>query len=424
MTRHSSRIAKDKDVKTREENVNAGNTKKTARVPPSKYASIYYDPSHPHGYSGGATTLAKAAGGSVEGARRFLASQDVYTLYRQARRRFKHPRIYVEAMDHQWEADLVDVQSISSDNDGYKYILTVIDSLSKHAWARPIRDKTAATTAGALSSIFEEGRVPRRLRSDRGKEFMGAAVQRLLSDKNVMYFTSENPTKSAIVERFNRTLRGRMWRFFEATNTRRYTDVLQRLVGAYNDRVHRTTGMAPSKVTVLNEHKVWKRLYGSMMADRKRQRLRDVERLKKLEKKKPMKKGEKKAKKKKNGSKKSLDSELRVGDMVRISRAKGLFEQGYKRNWSREVFVIAEVLTLLSEPVRYKIVDLDKDVILGSFQKEELQKVYPSEKQIQEVVKYVPGGKYVRWRGLPKTLTTWVPRAGGRAAAANIPETK
>ena len=117
---------------------------------------------------------------------------------------------------------------------------------------------------------------------------------------------------------------------------------------------------------------------------------------------------------------------MRIVDKVRISRAKGIFEQGYKHGWSREVFVIADVLSLLGgfEPTRYKLVDLDNEPILGSFQKEELQKVYPTAKKIQEVVKYVPGGKYMRWRGYPKDLRTWVPRANGPAVADSTHEMK
>ena len=51
--------------------------------------------------------------------------------------------------------------------------------------------------------------------------------------------------KCAIVERFNRTLKQRMFKYFTANNTVKYADVLQKFVNAYNARKHRTIGIAP-----------------------------------------------------------------------------------------------------------------------------------------------------------------------------------
>ena len=53
---------------------------------------------------------------------------------------FIHP--VVGAMDDEWEADLVIMDSLSQQNNGYKYVLTVIDVLSKYAWVEAIKAKT------------------------------------------------------------------------------------------------------------------------------------------------------------------------------------------------------------------------------------------------------------------------------------------
>ena len=174
--------------------------KKKRHPPPSKFASIYYNPKHPAGFTGSAKVLASAVNSSVKDARHWLAGEDPYTLYKQARKRFKHEQIYVEGLDSQFAADLIDVQSLTDANDGIKYILTVVDTLSKYAWAVGLRDKTANTVAKALKVIFKE-RKPRRLRTDRGREFLGAAVQNLLKENDITFFTADNYTKEAIVER-------------------------------------------------------------------------------------------------------------------------------------------------------------------------------------------------------------------------------
>ena len=52
-----------------------------------------------------------------------------------------------------------------------------------------------------------------------------------------------------------------MYRYFTAKHTRRYVDVLQDLVHAYNHTYHRSIGMAPADVSLDNEDAVRERLY-------------------------------------------------------------------------------------------------------------------------------------------------------------------
>ena len=59
--------------------------------------------------------------------------QDTYTLHKPVRHCFKRNRVIVGAMDEEWVEDLVIMDSLSKTNNGYNYILTVIDVLSKFA---------------------------------------------------------------------------------------------------------------------------------------------------------------------------------------------------------------------------------------------------------------------------------------------------
>jgi len=101
-----------------------------------------------------------------------LKNQDTYTLHKQSYRKFKRNRIYVGGVDHQWEMDLVDMQQHSAYNNGYRYMLTCIDSFSKMAWAGPLKDKGAKSICDAFNKILQDGRKPYRVRTDKGKEFV------------------------------------------------------------------------------------------------------------------------------------------------------------------------------------------------------------------------------------------------------------
>ena len=122
----------------------------------------------------------------------------------------------VGSIDKQWQADLADMQCLSKNNDGYKYLLTVIDCFSKYAWAIPIKEKSAASLLKAFKHLFEKQAFPRkpnRLQTDKGKEFVNKQVQAYLKEQAIRHFASESDQKAAMVERFNRTLKGRMWKY-------------------------------------------------------------------------------------------------------------------------------------------------------------------------------------------------------------------
>ena len=71
----------------------------------------------------------------------------------------------------------------------------------------------------------------------------------MLRRRGIKFYTSENEDlKAAVVERFNRTLKTKMFRYFTHVNTRRYLDVLDDLLHSYNNTHHRSIGMAPSEV--------------------------------------------------------------------------------------------------------------------------------------------------------------------------------
>ena len=104
---------------------------------------------------------------------------------------------------------------------------------------------------------------PTTLQTDKGLEFLNRSVWRLLKEHGVHHFFTHNEeTKASIVERFNRTLKTHMWRYFTKYQTVRYIDALQDFVQSYNDTYHRSIGMATSQMNAANQEEVWQRLYG------------------------------------------------------------------------------------------------------------------------------------------------------------------
>ena len=162
-----------------------------------------------------------------------LSEQDAYTLHKPARHRFRRRRIVVGGSLQQWQADLVDLSNLKNDYDGTSFFLTVIVVFTKVAWCVPLKNKSATSLVTALNSTFTK---PMTLQTDKGLEFLNRSVQALLKKYSFHHFSNHNEeTKASIVERFNRTLKTRMWQYFTKHQTWRYIDVLQDFVQSYNN---------------------------------------------------------------------------------------------------------------------------------------------------------------------------------------------
>lgn len=73
--------------------------------------------------------------------RKQLQKQEAYNLQRPLLRRFRRNKIIVTNTDDQWSADHMDMVKFARYNEGYMYVLVVIDVLSKFLWMRPLKGK-------------------------------------------------------------------------------------------------------------------------------------------------------------------------------------------------------------------------------------------------------------------------------------------
>ncbi|KAI8480635.1 hypothetical protein Bbelb_416470 [Branchiostoma belcheri] len=288
-------------------------------------------------------------------------------------------------MNDQFQADLVDMSSLSRHNDGYRYLLTCIDIFSKYAWVVPIKDKKGTTLVEAFQTILaKDGRKPRCLQTDQGTEFLNRHFQTLLKKEGIEFFTTFNvETKASVVERFNRTLKTKMWKYFTAVNTNRYIDVLDDLVWGYNHSHHRSIKRAPVDVNRKNENVVWYTLFG----DRGTPRPRKVR-------------------------KPAHTFRFEIGDWVRLSKSKMRLEKGYTPNWTDELFTIWKRIP--RHPPVYRVKDYHGEELKGTFYEEELQKVAKKDDDIYQVEvvldKRRRGKKteyLVKWKGYPSKFNSW-----------------
>jgi hypothetical protein len=329
-----------------------------------KLKDIYYNPET--GYTG-INDLARKSKLPLKFVREWLLQQKVYTLHKPIRHRFRMRRVLVSGIDDQWQADLVDIQLYKNNNKNYNYILTVIDIFSKFAWAIPIKKKTGDEITKAFKIIFKE-RIPKKLQSDLGLEFVGRQTQELFKKHSIHWFATNNETKAQVVERFNRTLKSKMWKYFTHNNTKKWVDILPALLINYNNSYHRSIKMTPVEASKIENSKL---VYNNLF---------------------PVEKSSKK------------EAKFSLGDRVRIVKKFKDFRKGYLPNFTTELFIISEILN--TDPITYKIKDMNNETIIGSFYEVEMVKYNDELYEIEKVLQSNKNKVLVKWKGY--NTTSWV----------------
>ena len=127
------------------------------------------------------------------------------------------------------------------------------------------------------------------------------------------------------MERFNRTLKNRLWRYFTMSTKQKWTHVLQDVVKSYNNSVHRTLGRKPAEIT------------SDVVADVREKVLS-------------------------NHSQNNKESDIKVRDTVCISKVKSVSAKGYLPNLAEEIFTVASI-NRKSLPLTYKLKDYNGEII-------------------------------------------------------------
>ena len=337
----------------------------------------------------------------------WLTEKRSYTLHRPARKNYPMKKVVVGGVNIQLQADLVDLQQWASQNDGFRYILLVIDCFSRYGYAKPLKTKQGQPVADALEQIINEAearidRKIKKLQTDEGREFYNASVREFLSAKYIKLFSTKSPTKAQMVERLIRTLRAKQERFNTFRGKRRWVESFPKILHSYNKTVHSALpkNMTPADVNLENESLVWNHLYADDLLSTPKSLQRKLRALN-------------------QGKSLPLSTrKLNIGTPVRLSKRKRTFEKAFYQNYTDEIFFIAHISNNTT-PITYRVSDINGELLEGVFYKQELTPVtfnakakgqlYAVENVLQEEIR--PDGKkylLVKWRGYPDSENSWI----------------
>lgn len=168
----------------------------------------------------------------------------------------------------------------------------------------------------------------KKLWTDQGSEFINNKFKDFLKSNNIDLYHVYNEGKACVIERFNRTLGEMISKHLTANKTSKYIDVLPKFINDYNNKYHTSIKMSPVECT-----KTEPKFQSTIINKAK--------------------------------------PKFKVGDRVRISAHKSIFDKGSKANWTKEIFIIDKIKR--TDPITYTIKDQNNEIILGSMYEPELQ---------------------------------------------------
>lgn len=289
-------------------------------------------------------------------------------LHKPARRHYPRRRVFIKDLNY-YQSDLADLSKYSRVNKGMKFILVLINCLSKFVYAVPLKNKSGPEVAKALEPILKISKI-KHLHTDEGKEYYNKHVQDLMKKYKINHYNTYSEMKASLVERVLRSLKGRMWKLFTSRGNYEWLGLLPKIVKDYNSTMHKTIGMKPKEVRKKHVPILLSKLYSKKMA-------------------------------------KITSPKFKLDDEVRISKYKKVFNKGYNPSWSNEVFKIYAIKPTV--PITYILQNSKGEILKGGFYTQELSKSKVGNVYLIEKVIRKKGNKVlVRWVGYDKNSDTWV----------------
>lgn len=337
----------------------------------------YYQLDQPSSYGGVMRFYRemKKYGWTIRDCQEFLKKQNTYTLHKERVFRFQRNQIITYYPDFQHQIDLMDMQVYANENDGYKYIIVIIDCFTRYCWLHAIKDKSAKSMLATFENLYNDIPTPERIQTDQGTEFNNRLMHKWYKEHEIIYFTTKGPGfKCAMVERLIRTLKNILFRYFTRQGNHKYCNVLQEVAKNYNNSYHRIIKMTPKEARTAPIEKL------------KMNYIEDV---------------------------KAPKRNLKPQQAVRIAFDKGRMDRGFWQTYQDPVYTINALYKQDGVPL-YELKDHTNRKLERRYYSRQIQPVGNVPYRVERVLRQETNPRtgrtryFVKWLGYPLSMSSWV----------------
>ena len=180
----------------------------------------------------------------------YLKSNQVHQLHGALHKKRVVKPIVIKEPGKHFQVDITYWTALKGYNNGYAFMLTMVDLNSKFVMLDKMTNIKSNTIANSLKRMIDSlPNKPRVIQSDNGPEFQGE-VDKLLMNEGIMHITSTShtPQSQGEVERTQASIKTMISRWMTLNNTKRWIDVIDDIQKNINSSKHRITGKQPNKI--------------------------------------------------------------------------------------------------------------------------------------------------------------------------------
>ena len=229
--------------------------------------NLYYNSESPVGYSNADRIwkYIKQTGDrdlSKKDIKKWLSSQDTYTLHRPARKKFLRPKVISFYQNFQWDSDTANMVKFEKKNNGYKYFAVFIDIFTRYLYTEPLKSLQGDEMVEAMKSTFAKAKAqPLNMRTDKGSEYKNRYVKKFLKDSGVNHIFTNFETNANYTERVIKTIKLKIFKYLTYKEGESWVSELEKITKGYNKSFHRSLKMSPLEALDADSYKVWQNVY-------------------------------------------------------------------------------------------------------------------------------------------------------------------
>lgn len=297
----------------------------------------YYNLNYPESYTT-KTALEKRFKGEVskKDIDEWSQAQNTLTEYSPARKNFLRRPTLAHKKDAVWAMDTAFFIPMAKYNRGYKYLVIIVDVLTKYVRGVPLKTKKPSELVQGIKKIFKKVK-PMAAYTDLGGEYF-KEFDKYLKENNIQHWKAMNETKSSEAERAILTYKLRLYRYLQHNTTKKWIDVYEKILDNINNSYNRSIKMAPAQcVTEEQQRQAFINQYANKIGFIVK------------------------------------DDELGVGQKVKISHLRVPFRKAFNRNFSESVYTLVKKFPKENQNV-YSLKASDGEIITGKFYRKEFKK--------------------------------------------------
>ena len=207
-----------------------------------------------------------------------------------------------------FQIDLTFFPRYAKQNNNNTVLFTAININTRYAYAYYSKTKDMNTILDIMKLFKEKAIEINTITTDEGTEFTNKKFINYCNEQDIeIYFVKGDSHKLGIINRFHRTLKDKLLKYFTANDTVKWIDIIDKIIYNYNHTVNSGIGIEPYKVNTFIETEI--------IAEKKQQTDKINEKL--------------------------LD--INIGDKCRLKKKDVLFDDKMTTKYSKTIYTVQKV---------------------------------------------------------------------------------